>query len=72
MSKNVQLQSEDSNVAPPLELDVLVHVEEEHEGEEEAGGGQHVPHLVRIVMNIWTTVMMRRMRRRGSLTSCQE
>ena len=38
LSKNVQLQSEDSNVAPPLELDVLVHVEEEHEHEVDGNG----------------------------------
>ena len=32
----VELQSEDSNVVSPLELDVLVHVEEEHEHEVES------------------------------------
>ena len=33
LSKNAQLRSEDSNVASPLELDVLVHVEKEHKHE---------------------------------------
>ena len=36
--KNILLLSEDSNVASPLELDVLVHVEEEHEHEVDGHG----------------------------------
>ena len=38
LSKNAQLRSEDSNVASPLELDVLVHVEKEHEHEVDGHG----------------------------------
>ena len=34
--KNILLLSEDSNVASLLKLDVLVHVEEEHEHEVES------------------------------------
>ena len=59
---------EDCNLASPLELDVLVHVEEEHEGKEEADGGKNVPHLFRIRMKIYgvqgTTVMMMRTKMR--------
>ena len=51
LSKNVQLRSEDSNVAPPLELDVLVHVEEEHEHEVHGHSWENMPHL-QVKMNI--------------------
>ena len=52
-------QLEESNLASSLELDVLVHVEEEHEVEEKAGGGEDVPHLFRILINIISSTIIR-------------
>ena len=42
---DIVLKSEDSNLASPLELDVLVHVEEEHEHEVHGHSWENMPHL---------------------------
>ena len=64
-------QLEDSNLASSLELDVLVHVEEEHERGVEPASRQHVPDLVRMITMMMMLLMMM-MLTMTRLTSCPE
>ena len=45
----INISSENSQLIPPFVLDILVNVEEEHVGEEDAKAAKEVPNVVEVV-----------------------